>query len=103
MCSYCDCITPGPAVLTGLDALRNSESNEMNNFVTDQLPHLVFSIILGFCALTGCNAMLPLSGKAGKCSHLLTWMITSMMFVCLLYGIGEKDDRGIDDAGHSLL
>ena len=71
MCLYCDCITSGPAVLPGLDALRNSESNEMNNFVTDHLPHLVLSIILGVCALTGCNAMLPLSGKAGKCSLIM--------------------------------
>ena len=29
LCLYCDCITSGPAVLISLDALRNSESNEM--------------------------------------------------------------------------
>ena len=33
------------------------------HFVAEQLPHLELSIILGFHALTGCNTMLPLSGK----------------------------------------
>ena len=34
-----------------------------SHFVAEQLPHLELSIILGFHALTGCNTMLPLSGK----------------------------------------
>ena len=60
MCLYCDCITSGPAVLIGLDALRNSKSNEMRSFqfVAEELPHLVLSIILCFHALTGCNTIL---------------------------------------------
>ena len=65
MCLYCDCITSEPAVLIGLDALRNSENNERRSFeyLAEQLPHLVLSIIFGFHALTGCNTMLSLSGK----------------------------------------
>ena len=73
-------------------------------FVAKQLPHLVFSIILGFHALTGCNTMLALSGKGKntcwkmfiKYVHLLTGVVRddnvddAWVFVCSLYGIGEK-------------
>ena len=77
MCLYCDCITSGPAVLIGLDALRNSVPS---HFVAEQLPHLILPIILGFHALAGCNTMLNLSGKGKntcwkmfiKYAHLLT-------------------------------
>ena len=31
LCLYCDCITSGSAVLISLDALSNSESNEMRS------------------------------------------------------------------------
>ena len=34
-----------------------------SHFVAEQLPHLVLSIILGVHVLTGCDTMLPLSGK----------------------------------------
>ena len=53
------------------------ESNEMRSYpdflLLNSYPHLVSSIILDFHALTGCDTMLPLSG------------------------------RGIDDASHSIL
>ena len=80
-------------------------------------PHLVLSIILGFHALTGCDIMLPLSDKGKntcwkmiiKYAHLLTAVVRddvvddALAFVCSLYGIGEKDVRGINHASHSLL
>ena len=61
--------------------------------------------------------MLPLSGKGKntcwkifiKYAHLLTGEVRdanvdgAWAFVCSLYGIGEKDVRGIDDARHSLF
>ena len=88
-----------------------------SHFVAEQLSHLVMSIILGFHALTGCNTMLPLSGKGKytcwkmfiKYAHLLTGVVRgdnvddAWVFVCLLYGNGEKDARGIDVARHSLF
>ena len=84
-------------------------------FVAEQLPYLVLSIILVFHALTGCNTMLPLSGKGKntcwkmfiKYAYLLTGVVRddnvddAWAFVCSLYGIGENDVRGIDDARHS--
>ena len=60
--------------------------------VAEQLPHLVLPIILGLYALTGCDTMLTLSGKAKnntcwklfiKYAHLLTRV--------------ERDDK-VDDA-----
>ena len=68
MCLYCDRITSGPVVSISLDALRNSQSNEMRpaHFVAEQLPHLVLSIFLCFHALTGCDTMLPLYGRGEK-------------------------------------
>ena len=65
MCLYCDCITSWPSVLITLDVLQNSDSNGMCScpFITEQLPHLVLSTILGAHALTGCDDILPLSGK----------------------------------------
>ena len=88
-----------------------------SHFVTEQLSHLVLFIILGFHALTGCNTMLPLSGKGKitcskmfiKYAHLLTGVVRddnvddAWAFVCSLYGIGEKDVRGFDDARHTLF
>ena len=61
--------------------------------------------------------MLPLSGKGYstcwkmfiKYVHLLTGVVRddnvddALAYVCSLYGIGEKDVRGIDDARHSLF
>ena len=77
-------------------------------FVAEQLPHSALSIILGFCALTGCNTVLPLSGKGKhtywkkfiKYAHLLIGVVRddgvddAWAFVCSLYGIGEKEARG---------
>ena len=84
------------------------------HFVAEQLPHLVVFIILGLHVLTGHDAMLPLSGKGNstywimfiKYAHLLTGgerdddVNDAWAFVCLLYWLGEKDVRGIDDARH---
>ena len=92
-------ITTGPAVLIGSQYC------------------LVLSIILGFQALTGCNTILPLSGKGkktclkmfNKYAHLLTYVVRydnvddAWTFVCSLHGIGEKDVRGINDARHILF
>ena len=94
------------------------EYNKMRSFpfFAEQLPHLVLSIIVGFHALTGCNTMLPLSAKGKKTcwkmfikhAHLLTGVVKddnvddASAFVCSLYGIGEKDVRGIDDARQSF-
>ena len=88
-----------------------------SHFVAEQLPHLELYIILGFHALTGCNTILPLSGKGKntctcrkmliKYAHLLTGVVRNdnvddtWAFACSLCGIGEKDVRGIDDARHS--
>ena len=61
--------------------------------------------------------MLPLSGKGNstcwimfiKYAHLLTGVERddnvndAWAFVCSLYGLGEKDVRGIDDARHNLF
>ena len=61
--------------------------------------------------------MLPLSGKDKntcwkmfiKYAHLLTGVVwddvvdDAWAFVCSLYGIGDKDIRGNDDASHSPL
>ena len=108
MCFYCDCITSGPAVLIGLDVLRNREreSNETRSFpfCAEQLPHLVLSIILGFHALTGCNTLLPLSGKGKdtcwkmffKYAHILTGIVRddnvddAWAFVCSLWRKGYQ-------------
>ena len=44
-----------------------------------------------------------------KYAHLLTGVERddkvndAWAFVCSLYGLGEKDDRGIDDARHNLF
>ena len=75
------------------------------HFVAEQLPHLVVFIILGFHALTGCDTMLPLSGKGNstcwimfiRYAHLLSGVERdddvndAWAFVCSLYGLGEKD------------
>ena len=88
-----------------------------SQFVAEQLPHLVLSIIVGVHALTGCTIMLPISGKGKntcwkmfiKYAHLLTGVARddnvddAWGFVCSLYGIGEKDVRGVDDTRHSLF
>ena len=88
-----------------------------SNSVVEQLPHLAMSIILGFHALTGCNTMLPLSGKGKdtcwkkfiKYANLLTGVVRddnvddAWAFVCSLYGFGKKDVRCIDDTRHSLF
>ena len=85
--------------------------------VAEQLTHSVLSIILGFHALTGCDIMLPLSAKSNKTcwklfikyANLLIGLVRddnaddAWAFVCLLYGIGENDVRGIDDARHNLF
>ena len=61
--------------------------------------------------------MLPLSAKGKntcwkmfmKYAHLLTGIVRDdnaddvWAFVCLSYGIGEKDVRGVDDARHNLF
>ena len=61
--------------------------------------------------------MLPLSGKGKntcwkrfiKCAHLLTGVVRdtnvddAWAFVCSLFGIGEKEVRGIVDARHNLF
>ena len=61
--------------------------------------------------------MLPLSGKGKKTcwkmfmkyAHLLTGVVRddnvddATVFVCSLYGIGEKDVRGIDNYRHSIF
>ena len=87
------------------------------HFVAEQLSHLVLFIILGFRALTGCDTMLPLSGKGKstcwkmfiKHAHLLTVVVRgdnvddAWASLCSLYEIGEEDVRGIDDARHSLF
>ena len=87
------------------------------HFVVEQLPHLVLSIMLGFLALTGCETMLPVSGKGNntswkmfiKYAHLLTGVVRDdnvdnrWAFVCSLYGFGGKNVRGIDGARHSLF
>ena len=87
------------------------------HFIAEQLPHLVLSIILCFHVLTGCDVMLTLSGKGRitcwkmfiKYAHILTGVVRddnvdgAWAFVCSLYGIGEKNVRGIDDARHSLF
>ena len=71
--------------------------------------------MLGFHTLTGCNTLLPLYGKGKntfwkmfiKYAHLLTGEVRddnvddARVFVCSLYGIGEKDVRCIDDTRHS--
>ena len=85
------------------DALSNSESIEMHScsFFSEQLPHLVLSIILAFHMLTGCDTMQPLSGKGKnicltmfiKYAHLLTGVVRgdsvngASVFVCPFYGI----------------
>ena len=88
-----------------------------SHLVAEQLPHLVLSIILSFHALIGCNTMLHLTGKGKntcrkrfiKYVHRLTGVVRdgnvgdAWAFICSLYGIGEKDVRGIDDARHSLF
>ena len=88
-----------------------------SHFVAEQLPHLVLSIILGFHVLTGCNTMLPFSGKGKntcwkmfiKYANLLTGVVRddnvddAWAFVCSLYGIREKGVRGIDDARQCLF
>ena len=82
-----------------------------------QPPHLVLSISLGFRALAGCKIMLPLSSKGKnacwkmfiKYAHLLTGVVRddnvdgAWVFVCSLYGMGEKDVRGIDGVKHSIF
>ena len=87
------------------------------HFVAEELPQLVLSIILGFHEQTEWDTMLPLSGKDKntcrkmfiKYVHLLTGVVRDdnvdddWSFVCSLYGIGEKDVRGIDYARHSLF
>ena len=79
-----------------------------SHFVAEQLLHLALSIILGFHALTGCNTVLPLSGKGKntcwkkfiKYAHLLAEVVRdddvddAGAFVCSLYGIGAKGTRG---------
>ena len=74
------------------------------HFVAEQLPHLVLSIILGFHVLTGCDAMLPLSGKGkntcwkmfNKYVYLLNGvarLMTSMMRMRLYVrcmGLGKR-------------
>ena len=88
-----------------------------SHFIAEKIPHLVLSIIVGFRALTGCDTMLPLSGKGkNTClkmfisyAHLLTVVVRydkiddAWAFVCSLYEIGEKDVRGSFDARHSLF
>ena len=79
------------------------------HFVAEQLPHLVLFINLGFHALTGCYTMLLLSGNGKntccmfiKYSHFPTGVVMDdnvddvCVFLCSLYGNGEKDVRGID-------
>ena len=66
MCLFCDSITSGPAVLISLNALVSRErvmKCVSAHFVTEQLPVLALFIILGFRPLTGCDTMIPLSGK----------------------------------------
>ena len=80
-------------VLIGLNALRIDESNEMRSFlfVAELLPHLVLSFILGFHTLTGCNTMLPLSGKCKNTS----WK----MFIKYAHlHTGVVRDDNVDDA-----
>ena len=84
--------------------------------VAEQPLHLVLSIMLGFHALTGCQTMQPLSSTGKntcwkmfiKYAYLLTGVVRNdnvdaRAFVCSLYGIGEKDVRGIEDTRHSLF
>ena len=62
-----------------------------SHFVAEQLPRLTLSIILGFHALTGCNTMLPLSGK-GK---------NTCWKMCIKYAhlhTGIVKDDNVDDA-----
>ena len=87
------------------------------HFVSEQLPHLVLSIIFGFHVLTGCDTTLPLSDKGKnscwimfiKYAHLRTGLVRNdnvhyaWTFVWSLYEIREKGVRGIGDARHSLL
>ena len=105
MCLYCDCIASEPEVLIGLDALRNSKSNEMRffHFVAEQLTHLVLSFILGFHAQTVNNTMISLSIKGKntcwkmfmRCAHLLTrvvyvhymWLEKRMAEVLMMPGL----------------
>ena len=68
------------------------------HFIPEQLPHLVFSIVLGFHALTDCDAILSLSGKGNnscwqmftKYAHLPTRVVSddnvedAWAFVCSL-------------------
>ena len=86
-------------------------------FVSEQLPRMVLSIILGFHVQTGRDSMLPLSGRGKnvcwkmfiKYAHPLTGVVRddnvddARVFVCSLYGILEKGVRGIDDARHSIF
>ena len=121
MCLYGDCITSEPAVLVSLDALRYSDSNEMcsSPFCCQTATCTLFisSNILGVHVLTGCDTMLPLSDKgintcwkiAIKYANLLSGVVRydnvddAWAFVCSLYGIGENDVRGNDEAMHSIF
>ena len=62
-----------------------------SHFVAEQLPHLDLSILLGFHALTGCNTMLPLSGKGKK-----TYSQMFIKYAHLLTGVVRDDN--VDDA-----
>ena len=119
MCLYCNRITCVAAILIGLDACRTARVMKCGpaQYVAEQLPNLVLSIILGFRVPTGCETMLPLFSKGTntgwevfiKYANFLTVALRDdnvdnmKAFVCSLYGIGEKDVRGIDDARHSLF
>ena len=86
-------------------------------FTAEQQLNLVLYVILGFHVLTGCDTILPLSGKGKntcwkmfiKNAHLLTGVVRDdnvdevWAFVCSFYVIGKKDVRGIDDASQSIF